>query len=58
MQRILRLFMQRLQDPGVEDTILETKKDDQIRYLEFLAWAYQRICRILSSQVKGASIAE
>ena len=27
--------MPRLQDPGVEETILETKKDDQIRYLEF-----------------------
>ena len=49
--------MPRLQDPGVEETIVETKKDDQIRYFEFLAWAYQRICRILRSQVKGASIA-
>jgi hypothetical protein len=49
--------MPRLQDPGVEETILETKKEDQIRYLEFLAWAYQRICRIFRRQVKGASIA-
>jgi hypothetical protein len=41
----------------VEETIVEIKKDDQRRYLELLAWAYQRECLILRSQVKGASIA-
>jgi hypothetical protein len=46
-----------LHDPGVEEIIADTKKEDHIRYFEFEAWAYQSTCRTPSSQVNGEIIA-